>query len=138
MIIATVSPARFSLGALLAVLGGLALGCVTNFLQGVLPDALQAFSNSGSVWGGRRVRRRSGGAGTGLARLRGQAPRPRPGPSSDRTSSCPVRLNLASGRRTEQRLETFARTGRLLTELGEISGSVSTASQGVRNREYLP
>jgi hypothetical protein len=33
-----------------ALLGGLLVGVVTNVLQGVLPDALQAVSNSGSVW----------------------------------------------------------------------------------------
>ncbi|HEX6341132.1 DUF6518 family protein [Umezawaea sp.] len=34
----------------LALLAGLLVGAVTNVLQGVLPDALQAVSNSGSVW----------------------------------------------------------------------------------------
>lgn len=33
-----------------ALLGGLLVGVLTNVLQGVLPDALQAVSNSGSVW----------------------------------------------------------------------------------------
>lgn len=50
MITANVTPARLSTSVVLAVLGGLALGCVTNVLQGLLPDVLQAFSNSGSVW----------------------------------------------------------------------------------------
>ncbi|HEV7935066.1 MAG TPA: DUF6518 family protein [Actinomadura sp.] len=50
MITATVPTARLSPRAVLAVLGGLALGCATNVLQGLLPDVLQAFSNSGSVW----------------------------------------------------------------------------------------
>jgi hypothetical protein len=49
VITAAVSAARLSLGAVLAVLGGLALGCATNVLQGLVPDVLQAFSNSGSV-----------------------------------------------------------------------------------------
>ena len=34
----------------LALLSGLLVGAVTNVLQGVLPNALQALSNSGSVW----------------------------------------------------------------------------------------
>ncbi|HWO58714.1 MAG TPA: DUF6518 family protein [Umezawaea sp.] len=34
----------------LALVAGLLVGAVTNVLQGVLPDALQALSNSGSVW----------------------------------------------------------------------------------------
>ncbi|MFC1411679.1 DUF6518 family protein [Streptacidiphilus sp. N1-12] len=34
----------------MAALGGLALGAVTNILQGVLPDSLQMFANSGAVW----------------------------------------------------------------------------------------
>ena len=33
-----------------ALLAGLALGAVTNVLQGVLPDSLQQFANSGAVW----------------------------------------------------------------------------------------
>ena len=34
----------------LAALAGLALGAVSNVLQGVLPDSLQMFANSGAVW----------------------------------------------------------------------------------------
>ncbi|MFJ4920416.1 DUF6518 family protein [Streptomyces sp. NPDC088725] len=43
-------PARLLAGAILAILGGLAIGAVTNVLQGLLPGPFQAFSNSGSVW----------------------------------------------------------------------------------------
>jgi len=45
------APARSSLSTTgFALLAGLLVGAVTNVLQGVLPDALQAISNSGSVW----------------------------------------------------------------------------------------
>jgi hypothetical protein len=49
-VLTTSRPAVLLPGPLLALLGGLALGVVTNVLQGVLPGVFQAFANSGSVW----------------------------------------------------------------------------------------
>ncbi|MHA6765026.1 DUF6518 family protein [Streptacidiphilus sp. PAMC 29251] len=42
--------ARTSLVLAAALLAGLVLGAVTNILQGVLPDSLRMFANSGAVW----------------------------------------------------------------------------------------